>query len=256
MSKLLINEPPLMVLPSLAVAIGLNEAIALQQLHYWLQTTKHHHDGLPWVYNTAEQWQENFPFWSANTIRRTFGNLRERGIVIVGNYNKMAADRTLWYSIDYAEVEKLDRPFCKNAIPFAHFGQMEVPKLGTAIPETTQKITSIPKIDSDPQAKNTTGDRDGRMLVELIRNAGFMYMDSQPTRAAMLLESDYTDAQLRMALDRTQEAHQKQIKTGKRGITAPLAYMRQVLAGMDGEQLASATTNVVNISTLLENAYE
>ena len=94
------------------------------------------------------------------------------------------------------------------------------------------------------------------MLVELIRNAGFMYMDSQPTRAAMLLESDYTDAQLRMALDRTQEAHQKQIKTGKRGITAPLAYMRQVLAGMDGEQLASATTNVVNISTLLENAYE
>ena len=35
MSKLLINEHPLQVLPSLATKIGLNEAIVLQQIHYW-----------------------------------------------------------------------------------------------------------------------------------------------------------------------------------------------------------------------------
>ena len=35
-SKLLIDEPPLQVLPSLALKIGLNEAIILQQVHYWL----------------------------------------------------------------------------------------------------------------------------------------------------------------------------------------------------------------------------
>ena len=34
--SLLISEPPLQVLPSLAVKIGLNEAIVLQQIHYWL----------------------------------------------------------------------------------------------------------------------------------------------------------------------------------------------------------------------------
>ena len=34
--RLLIDEPPLMVLPSLAAVIGLNEAIMLQQIHYWL----------------------------------------------------------------------------------------------------------------------------------------------------------------------------------------------------------------------------
>lgn len=35
MSRLLINEPPLIVLPNLAILIGLNEAIVLQQVHYW-----------------------------------------------------------------------------------------------------------------------------------------------------------------------------------------------------------------------------
>ena len=40
MSKLLINEQPLQVLPSLAEAIGLNQAIALQQVHYWLENAR------------------------------------------------------------------------------------------------------------------------------------------------------------------------------------------------------------------------
>jgi len=36
-SSLLINESPLQVLPSLAVLVGLNEAIVLQQTHYWIK---------------------------------------------------------------------------------------------------------------------------------------------------------------------------------------------------------------------------
>lgn len=44
MSKLLINERPIQVLPRLAKEIGLNEEIFLQQLHYWLTP----HDGTTW----------------------------------------------------------------------------------------------------------------------------------------------------------------------------------------------------------------
>jgi len=40
MSKLLIDEYPLQVLPSLAVIYGLNEAIILQQVHYWIKDRK------------------------------------------------------------------------------------------------------------------------------------------------------------------------------------------------------------------------
>lgn len=265
MSKLLINEPPLQVLPSLAVAVGLNEAIVLQQLHYWLEKSTHIHDGRRWVYNTTAEWQENFPFWSEPTIRRVFASLKKKGVVLTGNYNRAGFDRTLWYSIDYEKLEEMARPFDEIVTPCDQLDQMEARNLITPIPETTQETTSIRPIASPAEKKpihrapsqsnNTSGDRDGRMLLELVRAKGFLYLDSQPSRMAMLLESDYSDAQLRTALERTAEAHQKQIKTGRRGITAPLAYIRQVLAGMDSDQLAATDTNIVNINSLLENAH-
>lgn len=45
MSKLLISESPLLVLPSLAETIGLNEAIVLQQIHFWTSKEKHYKNG-------------------------------------------------------------------------------------------------------------------------------------------------------------------------------------------------------------------
>lgn len=105
-SPLLINEPPLQVLPSLAKAIGLNEAIVLQQLHYWLQN-KHagiEHRGKRWVYNTHEEWQEQFPFWSTRTIMRTFQSLKDKGLVISKQIAKGSWNRTMYYSIDYDKL--------------------------------------------------------------------------------------------------------------------------------------------------------
>ena len=37
MNNLLIDDYPILVLPKLATEIGLNEAIVLQQIHYWLK---------------------------------------------------------------------------------------------------------------------------------------------------------------------------------------------------------------------------
>lgn len=71
------------------------------------------------------------------------------------------------------------------------------------------------------------------MLLALLQGRGFMYLDSQASLLAIKLEDEYTDAQLRTALDTTTRRHEELIKTGKRGITAPLAYLRSVLAGMD-----------------------
>ena len=36
MNSYLINEYPLQVLPSLCKKVGINEAIFIQELHYWL----------------------------------------------------------------------------------------------------------------------------------------------------------------------------------------------------------------------------
>ncbi|MFZ0445774.1 MAG: hypothetical protein WAM95_14335 [Bacillus sp. (in: firmicutes)] len=45
MSKLLINESPIMIQPTLVMKLGLNQAIIIQQLHYWLVKSPHIKDG-------------------------------------------------------------------------------------------------------------------------------------------------------------------------------------------------------------------
>lgn len=104
-SRLLIDEKPLQILPQLAVAIGLNEAIIVQQLHYWLRTNPHYHDGRRWIYNTYPQWKKNFPFWSVDTIKRTILRLEKEGIIeTTDRYNTNSSDRTKWYTINYGHA--------------------------------------------------------------------------------------------------------------------------------------------------------
>jgi hypothetical protein len=110
-NNLLIQEEPLIVLPSLAVKVGLNEAIVLQQIHYWVQLNKkmknNFRDGYYWTYNTYEQWQKQFPFWHVITIKRIIASLEKKGLIISANYNKLSIDRTKWYRIDYERLESL-----------------------------------------------------------------------------------------------------------------------------------------------------
>ena len=118
MDNLLLDEHPLLVMPKLAMLIGLNESIILQQIHYWLkikeQRQQDYIDGRYWVYNTYEQWQEQFPFWSIMTIRRTITKLENKGLLIVGNYNTAGFDNTKWYSIDYVALDVLVSPSVQN----------------------------------------------------------------------------------------------------------------------------------------------
>lgn len=51
MKSLIIKSRPQIVIPELAVKIGLHEALVLQQLHYWITETKSgiEHDGRRWI---------------------------------------------------------------------------------------------------------------------------------------------------------------------------------------------------------------
>lgn len=116
-SHLLFDEAPLLVRPELAVRIGLNESIVLQQVHYWLEnkrkstkerdlaTERTYQEGRFWTYDTYEQWQEQFPFWSVSTIERIFKKLEKSGVLISDTFNTWKADRTKWYTIDYDALD-------------------------------------------------------------------------------------------------------------------------------------------------------
>ncbi|WP_066303965.1 conserved phage C-terminal domain-containing protein [Bacillus sp. FJAT-29814] len=107
MSKLLINENPVMIIPSLAVKIGLNEAVILQQIHYWVHGSRHVIGGRKWIFNTYKEWQEQLPFWSESTIKRTIHSLEKQGLLLSGNWNRSKMDKTKWYTIDYQQLEEL-----------------------------------------------------------------------------------------------------------------------------------------------------
>ena len=76
-SRVLLDERPLVLLPSLAKAVGVDAAIVIQQLHFDL-TSPHSGrvvDGERWIFNTYEEWQKNdFQFWSTRHIRRNVWN--------------------------------------------------------------------------------------------------------------------------------------------------------------------------------------
>lgn len=107
--SLLMPSRPIVINPDLAYSIGLNEAIALQQVNYWLQETNSglERGGVRWIYNTTEQWLEQFPFWSESTLKRTFTRLKSLGVLKVEQLNKSQRDMTNYYTINY-ESELLD----------------------------------------------------------------------------------------------------------------------------------------------------
>ena len=108
MSSLLLNEYPLIVLPSLAVKLGLNEAILLQQLHYWLQKTDFIKNNKKWVYYTYEDIHKQLPFLSIRTLKRIVKSLKDNNILLVEKFNKKVGMQINYYSINYKKLESLN----------------------------------------------------------------------------------------------------------------------------------------------------
>jgi hypothetical protein len=163
-SKLLLNEQPLLIMPQLAKLIGLNESIILQQVHYWLEINKkadkNYFDGHYWTYNTYDDWQDQFEFWSLSTITRAIHNLEQAKLLLTGNYNKLKMDRTKWYTIDYNVLAALERQ------PFSQNDKMHLVKMTRPIPETiteTKKHYKYKRKNKRPEL--TSADMDVLMQI-------------------------------------------------------------------------------------------
>ncbi|MDY3987763.1 MAG: hypothetical protein SOY88_00180 [Massilioclostridium sp.] len=147
--RFLIDENPILVMPKLAVEVGLNAAIVLQQLHYWLEKSNKIIDEKKWVYNTYNEWQKQFPFWGIATVKRIFADLEKRGLVLSANYNQHPMDKTKWYTIDYDALQNLvyssDQNDKANGSICATDGinliSCDRINLIQAIPETTETTT-------------------------------------------------------------------------------------------------------------------
>jgi hypothetical protein len=144
MSRLLLNEQPLLIMPQLACKLGLNESVILQQIHYWLgineKANNNFKDGKYWTFNSYEEWQKQFPFWSISTIQRTISKLEKMGLLIIGNYNKLKIDRTKWYTINYEMLDNIENePIYQNDMTNTSTRCDESINMIRPLPETNTK---------------------------------------------------------------------------------------------------------------------
>ncbi|WP_333610151.1 conserved phage C-terminal domain-containing protein [Pantoea piersonii] len=151
--SLLLKVKPLVISPILASRIGLNEAIVLQQICYWLEDTTAgvDYDGRRWVYNSINAWNEQFPWWTGKTIQRTVSSLKKMGLIYVEQLKKKQHDQTNYYAINYvspllADTDNLSLSRKTNCPdPKGQSVPMEKdnlsPSIGSTCPSLTENTT-------------------------------------------------------------------------------------------------------------------
>ena len=82
---------------------GVHAAILLNNIAFWCEKNAandvHNHDGHYWTYNSKKAFSELFPYMTARQIDYALKQLIDAGILITGNFNANAYDRTLWYAV-------------------------------------------------------------------------------------------------------------------------------------------------------------
>ncbi len=82
--KSLLPEKPLLVYPSLATTLGLEEATMLSALNELIQYREgQHSSGLEWYRLNAEQIHDILPFWDSLDIQRISQRLRDLGLILL-----------------------------------------------------------------------------------------------------------------------------------------------------------------------------
>lgn len=111
----------------IAELYGVDEAIMIANLQFWIRKNeangKHFHDGRYWTYNSIEAFTKLFPFWTARQVRRVLKSLEDKGVIITGNYNTSAYDRTTWYAFADSFLQKGQKHFTERANGEAETGK-------------------------------------------------------------------------------------------------------------------------------------
>lgn len=130
----------------LATEIGVERAVLLKNIMFWIRKNeankKNYFDGSYWTYNSANAFTELFPFWSAKKIYNMLKWLIDNDYLKEGNYNKVAYDRTKWYSLSDKSI--------------SHYKEIHFTKSENGSSKT---VKPIPYINTDSNTDINTDNR-------------------------------------------------------------------------------------------------
>lgn len=113
-SQKLINQNPLVVLPCLAQAFGLEKAIVLQQFQFMIQQRESGViiDGKKYVWKSAQEFCGDYaPFWHPKTLARYICELEKDGVLISIKPKAKFGNQTKYYRINYKKIEEAEAAF-------------------------------------------------------------------------------------------------------------------------------------------------
>ena len=115
----LIPEKPLIISPSLAATIGLEEAVLLQVLSDFVTHGRaEHHNGYDWFEVSAEQLGQFVPFWNERDIQRSANSLRDKGILLIASA-PFSSSHTLRFTLNQSSAPKRRATSAIPAAPVA-----------------------------------------------------------------------------------------------------------------------------------------
>lgn len=169
----------------LAEAYGIEEALVIHHLQYWIslnkRTAKNLHDGKTWMYSTYQEIAEHFTILNRRQVRHAIDNLVKFNVIKKGNYNKLDCDCTIWFSFVNEDI------FCPNskpALPRPAINEDTPPlpklaggcqnwqgaaKIGTAIPNTKPDTKPYNKTTNHKESKTQGEGLVGGFLKEEIK---------------------------------------------------------------------------------------
>lgn len=161
----------------MAIDHGIPAALLYHDIDFWCQENldkkQNIRDGCAWMYRSIADFLIAFPYLSKHIIADGLKTLEDAGLIIVGNYNRIAIDRTKWYT---TQVE-LFSPDCSNrgnglpnwgnGLPNRGNGESDsgnglldvgngLPDSGKAFPRSDQPIPSITQPITTPVKTTTT----------------------------------------------------------------------------------------------------
>ena len=161
---------------SVAKEYGVHSAILLNNIAFWCLKNKANdtnlHDGHYWTYNSKKAFSELFPYMTARQIDYALKRLIDEGVLITGNYNANAYDRTLWYAVTEKGFSILQN--CA----------MEKTSLSNGCAENVEPIPDIKpdKKHTDKKTNNKASKKGGRESFDNLIDA---YTDSDELRGAL-----------------------------------------------------------------------
>jgi len=86
----------------LAKEYGMAEAVLIHHFQHWITVNqrlkRNHKEGRTWSYQTILEIEAHFCYLSNKQVRRILDKLVKTEVLIKGNFNKHAYDRTVWYA--------------------------------------------------------------------------------------------------------------------------------------------------------------